>query len=239
MPDLHGSTIKIRQGDPQESGELDRVSISSARTVIVLGTSGKPVASDQTVLRIVLSAMALESPLSGLLICEVRIPDNIPVIADISQDAAQVQYLYNHTTLQLSGMYLYQQSYISLPVYTIHACHYNPIIPIALCLSQYCLQSIVSREAVLRVMCLSVLSPGIGEVYVDAMSYADGDEFYLQGYPQLAGYPFENVGRAFPLAVVFGVHKPSSNQNVSSMLYIMFTLWFDGPCTLTTHRSFI
>jgi len=159
IPDLLGSTIVVRQGDPTESCELDRVSIISASTVIVLGGSGKPVASDQHVLRVVLSAMALDDEVSGRMLCEIRIPENLPVVDDM-----------------LSG----------------------------------CGVGFVTRDVVMRVLCMSALCPAVGETYIDAMSFADGEELYLNTHSELAGVMFDHVTPLFPAAVVLGIWSPGT-----------------------------
>merc|ERR1711937_997039 len=156
IPDsaLCGSKIVVRQGDPQETGDLDRVSISSAKTVIILGSSGKPIGSDQQVLRTVLSGRALPQGISGLVLCEIRIEENLHVLKDISQEEAQ---------------------------------------------------GIMTRDTVMRVLCIAILCTGLGEVFMDAMSFADGEEPYFKSCEKLDGLKVDDVGAAFPGAVMLGV----------------------------------
>ena len=66
----------VRQGTPHEIDDLERVSIKSARTVIVLGQSRKPGAADGRMLTVVLAIQALKDRPRGHLIAEVRRPEN-------------------------------------------------------------------------------------------------------------------------------------------------------------------
>ena len=42
----------------------------------------------------------------------------------------------------------------------------------------------MTRDVVMRVLCMSALCPAVGETYIDAMSFADGEELYLNTHSE-------------------------------------------------------
>lgn len=74
------------QGDPQESDDLMRVSLRSAKNIIILGSGGDSQSSDQEVLRTILAIQGLQGKVKGRIIAEVCVMDNQAIIQAIGYD---------------------------------------------------------------------------------------------------------------------------------------------------------
>jgi len=92
-PDLRSSVrVTCWEGDPQESDDLLRVSIRSAKNIIILGPGGDSQRSDQEVLRTILAIQGLPGitvggdPIKGQIIAEVCVPANLPIVKAIGAD---------------------------------------------------------------------------------------------------------------------------------------------------------
>lgn len=66
----------------------------------------------------------------------------------------------------------------------------------------------------MRVLCIATLSTGLGEVFMDAMSFADGEEPYFKSCENLGGLKAGDLSSAFPSAVVLGVCSESGNMEM-------------------------
>jgi hypothetical protein len=66
------------------------------------------------------------------------------------------------------------------------------------------LETLVSHDVVGRLMIMSARSPGLSEVYGSVLGF-DGDEFYLEEWPELLGLSFAELAPRFPDATPIGV----------------------------------
>jgi len=63
---------------------------------------------------------------------------------------------------------------------------------------------VVSHDIVGRLMIMSVRQPGLAKVYEEVLGF-EGDEFYLQEWPDAVGIPFGDLSERFPAAVPIGI----------------------------------
>lgn len=78
--ELAGTKVVCRSGSPLHSYDLQKVSCSTARAVIVLSEPNNPDAADATTLRVVLSLKGLRQTLEGYIVAECQDVDNAPLI---------------------------------------------------------------------------------------------------------------------------------------------------------------
>jgi len=69
-------------------------------------------------------------------------------------------------------------------------------------------ETLVSHDVIGRLMLMSVRQPGLAKVY-EALLGFDGDEFYMEEWPELVGVEFGELMERFPDAIPIGVHKSS------------------------------
>lgn len=66
------------------------------------------------------------------------------------------------------------------------------------------IETVVSQSIIGRLMVMSVRQPGLTKVYDSILGF-EGDEFYIQEWPQCVGKPFKDLDAHFPDAIVMGV----------------------------------
>mmetsp|Transcript_75294 Transcript_75294/g.137488 ORF Transcript_75294/g.137488 Transcript_75294/m.137488 type:complete len:465 (-) Transcript_75294:1725-3119(-) len=69
-------------------------------------------------------------------------------------------------------------------------------------------ETLVSHDVIGRLMLMSVRQPGLAKVY-EALLGFDGDEFYMEEWPELVGTKFGDLMLRFPDAIPIGVHSDS------------------------------
>lgn len=67
-------------------------------------------------------------------------------------------------------------------------------------------ETIVSHDVLGRLMLMSARQPGLAKVY-EALLGFDGDEFYMQEWPELIGLKFGEITARFPNAVPIGIRS--------------------------------
>lgn len=65
-------------------------------------------------------------------------------------------------------------------------------------------ETIVSHDVIGRLMLMSARQPGLAKVFTEVLGF-DGDEFYMQAWPQCVGKKFGDLAPHFKDAVVIGV----------------------------------
>ncbi|KAK9828547.1 hypothetical protein WJX72_000707 [[Myrmecia] bisecta] len=163
--DMKGSWIVCRSGNPLLGVALSNVTVSTARSIIVLATADTPEQSDARVLRTVMSLMAqhdhhVQLTGVGLQGCIV----------------AEVSYLTNEEVVRMVGQNL--------------------------------VETVVSHDIIGRLLIQCARQPGLATVW-DMLLGFEGDEFYIQGFPELVGRCFADVALSFTAAVPFGVRTTS------------------------------
>jgi hypothetical protein len=70
------------------------------------------------------------------------------------------------------------------------------------------LETLVSHDVVGRLMIMSARQPGLSDVYSVTLGF-DGDEFYMQEWPEITGLAFGELAVRFPNASPIGVKRPA------------------------------
>merc|ERR1719188_2235014 len=65
-------------------------------------------------------------------------------------------------------------------------------------------ETLVSHDVIGCLMLMSVRQPGLAKVY-EALLGFDGDEFYMEEWPELVGCCFSELSLRFPDAIPIGV----------------------------------
>ena len=96
LPKFNDGTVRIRfrEGRPHEIKDLNKVSVLSARVVVILGASPDPSVSDCLVTSSVLAVQAIASEVNNHfkvnnhapVICEMRLPESVAVIEALGGD---------------------------------------------------------------------------------------------------------------------------------------------------------
>ena len=150
--DLMGTQVVFRQGTRLMASDLDKVSVSTARSVVVLSDTGlEPDKADAEVLQVILNLSNLK--LDGHVVAEVRDKDNEALIHLIGRGNVE---------------------------------------------------TVVSHDIIGRLMLMSVRQPGLAEVYGSVLGF-EGDEFYTETWPDLAGVPYKDLQLMMPDAIPIGV----------------------------------
>lgn len=150
--ELMGTQVVFRQGTRLMASDLDKVSVATARSVVVLSDSNlEPDKADAEVLQVILNLSNLK--MDGHVVAEVRDKDNEALIHLIGRGNVE---------------------------------------------------TVVSHDIIGRLMLMSVRQPGLAEVYGSVLGF-DGDEFYTETWPELAGVPFGDVQLMMPDAIPIGV----------------------------------
>jgi len=163
VPNTKGTRIICRQGNPILDGSLRKVSVSLARSIILLASDGEgPDESDARVLRTILSLLSFENVLQRdlCLVAELCDIDNRMHVAVVGGERCEV---------------------------------------------------VVAHDVVGRAMVQSACMPQLAPVY-DSLLGFDGHEFYMQEWPELIGWAFEEVMTAFCNAVPCGIKRKSQMQ---------------------------
>jgi len=93
----HGTRIVFRSGSPLVMGDLIRVSVHSAKAIIILATtSGDADQADADTLRTLLSLRGLQSDMKGSIIAEARDIDNEPLVKLVGGGDRLVETLVSH-----------------------------------------------------------------------------------------------------------------------------------------------
>lgn len=150
-----GTRVVFRSGSPLVTGDLARVSVHHAKSIIILSSAENADQADSDTLRTMLSLRALGDEFKGHVVAEVR---------DIDNDAL--------VKLVGGGM----------------------------------VETLVSHDVIGRLMLMSVRQPGLAKVY-EALLGFDGDEFYMEEWPELVGVPFCELCARFPDAVPIGLYS--------------------------------
>ncbi|KAF0694788.1 Aste57867_14386 [Aphanomyces stellatus] len=95
-PDLLGTKVVFRSGNPLLIVDLLKVSAHTARSIVIMATIGDADKSDASVLRIILSLLGLPQ-LTGHIVAEVRDIDNEPLIALVG--GGVVETLVSHDVI--------------------------------------------------------------------------------------------------------------------------------------------
>merc|ERR1719188_1425378 len=69
-------------------------------------------------------------------------------------------------------------------------------------------ETLVSHDVIGCLMLMSVRQPGLAKVYESLLGF-DGDEFYMEEWPELEGLTFGDMIDRFPNAVAVGVCSAS------------------------------
>jgi len=77
--------------------------------------------------------------------------------------------------------------------------------PLLRTVSDNSVEIVVSHDMIGRLMLMSVRQPGLAKVYEALLGY-EGDEFYIQEWPELVGRKFGELQLLFPDAVPIGVY---------------------------------
>uniref|UniRef100_A0A061QVV7 Ion channel pollux n=1 Tax=Tetraselmis sp. GSL018 TaxID=582737 RepID=A0A061QVV7_9CHLO len=160
--DLRGSRVVCRSGNPLLASDLNKVSVRSARSIVILAhqltddTSADM--ADACSLRIVMSLMSIQTnfpgSLRGHIVAEVCDIDNEPLLKMVA--------------------------------------------------GSHRLETVVAHDVIGRLMIQSRRQPGLASVWEDLLGF-EGNEFYLQSWPELTGRTFGRVLLSFPEAVPIGV----------------------------------
>ena len=73
-------------------------------------------------------------------------------------------------------------------------------------------ETVVSHDILGRLMVMSARQPGLAKVYNSILGF-DGDEFYLNVWPELYGVQFSDLCDRFPDAICLGI-KPKDSISV-------------------------
>jgi hypothetical protein len=74
-------------------------------------------------------------------------------------------------------------------------------------------ETIVSHDVIGRLMLMSARQPGLAKVFTEVLGF-DGDEFYMQAWPQCVGKKFGDVMPHFHDAIVIGVKHFDGSSKV-------------------------
>lgn len=90
-PDGNETKVVFRSGSPLRATDLNRVSATKARAIIILSDYGQePDLADADILRVLLTLQTLDGgKLGGHVVCEVRDVDNEPLVALVGGDICE------------------------------------------------------------------------------------------------------------------------------------------------------
>ena len=64
--------------------------------------------------------------------------------------------------------------------------------------------TVVSHDIVGRMMTMAARQPGLASVFEAVLGF-DGDEFYLESWPEVTGLQFGQLPELFPAGIICGV----------------------------------
>eukprot|EP00930_Biecheleria_cincta_P001560 TRINITY_DN102696_c0_g1_i1.p1 TRINITY_DN102696_c0_g1~~TRINITY_DN102696_c0_g1_i1.p1 ORF type:complete len:931 (-),score=142.35 TRINITY_DN102696_c0_g1_i1:187-2604(-) len=152
-----GTRVVFRSGSPLVVSDLSRVSMESAKAIIILATPGSADQADADTLRTMLSIRSSNCNLLSYVVAEVRDIDNEPLVKLVGGPSVE---------------------------------------------------TMVSHDMIGRLMLMSVRQPGLAKVYEGLLGF-EGDEFYMNEWPELEGVEFGELAERFPDAVPIGIKSES------------------------------
>ena len=151
------TNIVFRSGNPLRTTDLNRVSASTARSIVIFSNyNEEPDIADAEILRIILTLRSLSNGLEGHIVAEVRDVDNEPLIQLVGGDNVE---------------------------------------------------TVVSHDVIGRLMLMAARESGLAKVYDEILGF-DGDEFYVEDWPEIYGEEFGHVCLRFPDAIPIGYKTP-------------------------------
>lgn len=118
------------------------------------------------------------------------------------------------TVLSLSGMECGLRGHIVAEILDID----NE--PLVRMVGQEKVETLVSHDVIGRLMLMSARQPGLARVYTEILGF-DGDEFYMETWPELDGVKFGELVERFPDATPIGLmreHRVLLNPSVEEVL---------------------
>jgi len=129
---------------------------------------------------------------------------NIIILAPIGMEADKADSVVLRTVLQLKGMRNELSGHIVAELRDVDNESLVQMVGMG------SVESVVSHDIVGRLMLMAARQPGLASVY-DAILGFEGDEFYLQDWPELHGVKFKELPLRFPHAVALGIKRKDSD----------------------------
>eukprot|EP00740_Mantoniella_antarctica_P025312 CAMPEP_0198704624 /NCGR_PEP_ID=MMETSP1468-20131203/389999_1 /TAXON_ID=1461545 /ORGANISM="Mantoniella sp, Strain CCMP1436" /LENGTH=610 /DNA_ID=CAMNT_0044463447 /DNA_START=432 /DNA_END=2261 /DNA_ORIENTATION=+ len=191
--DRKGTTIVFRQGDSLIASDLDKVSVTTARSVVVLSnTSLKPDQADAEVLQVISNLSSLK--LSGHVVAEVCDENNEQLIRCIGSGIYDAGDCVKHSDKDAGD-------------------RDANIEPQNRLFRRSKVETVVSHDVIGRLMLMTMHQPGnISEVYGNLLTFG-ANRISIKTWPQLAGVPFKDVQLMMPHAVPIGVIRVDELDN--------------------------
>ncbi|CAI7925715.1 unnamed protein product [Closterium sp. NIES-53] len=196
---FRGTTVICRSGSPLVLADLKKVSVSTARALIVLAEAENADAADARALRVVLSLTGVREGLRGHIVVELSDIDNQQLVKKVW--GRMVETVVAHDVRS-------KPSSIPPPHSPSRLLPQPPPLPLSLLTAQMVggrmVETVVAHDVIGRLMIQCARQPGLAQIWETLLGF-ENCEFYTKHWPELVGKTFREVLLSFPDAVPCGL----------------------------------
>ncbi|CAI5523098.1 unnamed protein product [Closterium sp. Naga37s-1] len=216
---FRGTTVICRSGSPLVLADLKKVSVSTARALIVLAEAENADAADARALRVVLSLTGVREGLRGHIVVELSDIDNQQLVKMVGGRMVETVVAHDmvggrmvETVVAHERCYWPPHDSVRPPARPGPDQHPHP--PLILLLLSApnrpqmvggrMVETVVAHDVIGRLMIQCARQPGLAQIWETLLGF-ENCEFYTKHWPELVGKTFREVLLSFPDAVPCGL----------------------------------